>query len=89
VDKTRKLREITLLFFRESIGSLALMQKDMDAYPHDEEARRRWVEEIRQLALRAEGLHNRWAQESLTPERPAEDVPEPEPRPMLDTPPPG
>jgi len=87
VDKTRRLREITLLFFRESLGSLALMQKDMEAYPDDEEARRRWVEEIRQFASRAEALHSRWAQVSLTPER--YETAAPEPRQVHDTPPPG
>lgn len=88
MDKTRRLREITLLFFRESIASLALMQKDMEAYPHDEEARRRWLEEVRQFAARAEGLHNRWAQASLTPEHPAPEEPAPGSRQVADTPPP-
>jgi hypothetical protein len=60
VDETRRLREITLLFFREGMASLAVMQEDMEAFPDSEEARRRWIEEVRQFAARAEGLHHRW-----------------------------
>lgn len=60
MDETRRLREITLLFFREAMGSLAVLQEDMEAFPNDEEARKRWMEEIRQFAIRAESLSHRW-----------------------------
>ena len=61
-----RLRALTLKFFERGMGALAILRREFDEFPKDEEARRRWVREIRAFADRAQALAAKW--EELFPE---------------------